>query len=134
MSHPDVLAKQALLYGVETAPEKSCRVLELGCGDGSNLIPMAFGLPGCQFTGIDLAGAAGEHGLQFLAEADFTEIQDRHLPPEAHEKLRALAPDRVLREQYLDFLRGRRFRQTLLCRAGPPWIAVTPRARPRWRF
>lgn len=279
LSHPDVLAKQALLYGVETAPVESCRVLELGCGDGSNLIPMAFGLPGCLFTGVDLAGdpvargneliaaaglenvtllhadlmdfdpaagefdyiiahglfswvpkpvqekilaicgkhlsvngvafisylaqpgayartmlrdmmlfhtrdckgpeesvaaakdlagliasvppandlvqfllqsesrrvmemvpghlfhddlaewssafylmqfagAAGEHGLQFLAEADFTEMQDRHLPPEAQEKLRALAPDRVLREQYLDFLRGRRFRQTLLCRAG----------------
>lgn len=32
-----------------------CRVLELACGDGSNLIPMAFGLPGSEFTGVDLA-------------------------------------------------------------------------------
>jgi SAM-dependent methyltransferase len=281
LSHPDALAKQALLYGLEAPPVESCRVLELGCGDGSNIIPMAFSLPGGRFTGIDLArepvdrgngmiasvglgnvtlvhadvmdfdpaagefdyiiahglfswvpkpvqekilsicgnhlsprglafisylaypgaharamlrdmvlfhtrdckepmesvdaakdlasliasvppandlvqfllqsesrrmmdmvpghlfhddlsewnsafylvqfaGEAAHHGLQFLAEADFTEMQDRHLPPEAREKLRALAPDRVLREQYLDFLRGRRFRQTLLCRSGLP--------------
>ena len=57
---------------------------------------------------------------RLLAEADFADMQDSHLPPEAQAKLRALAPDRVLREQYLDFLRGRRFRQTLLCRAGLP--------------
>lgn len=281
LSHPDVLAKQALLFGLETAPVESCRVLELGCGDGSNLIPMAYALPDGRFTGIDLAGEpvargneliaaaglgnvtlvhgdvmdfdpaagefdyiiahglfswvpqavqakilaicaahlaprgvafisylaqpgayarsmlrdmvlfhtrgcegieatvaaakdlagliasvppandlvqfllqsearrmidmvpghlyhddlaewncafylmqfagmAGDHGLQFLAEADIADMQDRHLPPAAREKLRLLAPDRVLREQYLDFLRGRRFRQTLLCRAGLP--------------
>jgi hypothetical protein len=30
-------------------------VLELGCGDGANLVPMAYGLPGSEFIGIDLS-------------------------------------------------------------------------------
>ena len=54
-SHPDRLATQAILFGLTPAPVAACRVLELGCGDGSNLVPMAYGLPGSHFTGIDLA-------------------------------------------------------------------------------
>ena len=44
-THPDRLATLAWLFGVEAAPVQRCRVLEIGCGDGSNLVPMAFGLP-----------------------------------------------------------------------------------------
>jgi len=55
MTHPDRLAAVATLLGMEPAPVTRCRVLEVGCGDGSNLIPMAFGLPQSEFTGIDLA-------------------------------------------------------------------------------
>ena len=40
-THPDRLATIALLYGMAPRPVDRCRVLELGCGDGSNLIPMA---------------------------------------------------------------------------------------------
>ena len=36
------------------APER-CRVLELGCGDAGNLVPMALALPGASFVGIDAA-------------------------------------------------------------------------------
>ena len=45
------------------APVNSCRVLEIGCGDASNLIPMAYGLPGSRFTGIDLAAAPIAAGM-----------------------------------------------------------------------
>src|SRR5258708_17235252 len=59
-THPDRLATMATLFGMAPAPITTCRVLELGCGDGGNLIPMAFGLPGSQFVGLDLsAGAIG---------------------------------------------------------------------------
>jgi methyltransferase-like protein/ubiquinone/menaquinone biosynthesis C-methylase UbiE len=54
-THPDRLATLALLCGLEPAPPERCRVLELGCADGGNLIPMAIELPESRFTGIDLS-------------------------------------------------------------------------------
>src|SRR5437868_9160413 len=57
-THPDHLATLAILFGMTPAPVDRCSVLELGCGDGGNLIPMAFALPQSRFTGIDLAGSA----------------------------------------------------------------------------
>ncbi len=54
-THPDRLAMHATLRGMSPAPVEKCRVLELGCGDGWNLIAMAHGLPGSEFVGIDLA-------------------------------------------------------------------------------
>jgi SAM-dependent methyltransferase len=59
---------------------------------------------------------AGRYGLQFLAEADFHEMQHRIYPPEVSNILDNLNQrDYLLKEQYLDFLKCRRFRQTLLC-------------------
>jgi len=57
---------------------------------------------------------AARHGLQFLAEADFNEMQDSIYPPAVTEKLTQLNHNIVLKEQYLDFLKCRTFRQTLL--------------------
>lgn len=45
----------ASLFGLETARPSRCRLLELGCGDGRNLIPMALALPGGEFSGVDLS-------------------------------------------------------------------------------
>jgi methyltransferase-like protein/cyclopropane fatty-acyl-phospholipid synthase-like methyltransferase len=280
-THPDQLATKATLFGMTPAPAGRCRVLELGCGDGTNLASMALGLPQSEFVGIDLAASAiaqgqemvrgvglknlslragsvmdiaadfgqfdyiiahglfswvpqpvrekilaicqanlapqgvayisynakpgghikqmfremmlfhakgfadpkervhqaialvkflaesqtkvesyrrllqdeleqlllrnennifhdelGEvndafffhdfceqarhHGLQYLAEGDYVQMRDHHYPPHVQEALRQLGKNRVAREQYLDFLSGRRFRQTLLCRAEVP--------------
>ncbi|HKB02450.1 MAG TPA: class I SAM-dependent methyltransferase [Gemmataceae bacterium] len=58
------------------------------------------------------------HGLQYLGESSFLEMLTDHLAPGVANTLRLLAPDLVQTEQYLDFLRNRRFRQTLLCRQG----------------
>lgn len=55
-THPGYLAAQARLMGLDPPPVERCRVLELGCGNGSNLLPMAFSLPEAEFVGIDLAG------------------------------------------------------------------------------
>lgn len=67
----------------------------------------------------DFMAQAEAHGLAFLAEADYHESDPRILPdPAARARLQALAGgDRLQQEQYLDFLKGRRFRQTLLCHA-----------------
>jgi SAM-dependent methyltransferase len=43
----------AVLSGLKPASVASCRVLEIGCARGGNLIPMAVGLPGSSFLGID---------------------------------------------------------------------------------
>ena len=54
-THPDRLAVLATLFGMSPAPVENCRVLELACGNGANLIPMAYGLPRSEFLGVDLA-------------------------------------------------------------------------------
>src|SRR5438067_6120624 len=64
----------------------------------------------------DFVEAASEHDLQYLGEAEFSEMQD-HIFPETVRRTLNQLPDRIVREQYLDFLKCRRFRQTLLCRA-----------------
>ena len=54
-AHPDRMAVIATLYGMSPPPVERCRVLELGCGLGGNLIPMAVGLPDARFVGVDLS-------------------------------------------------------------------------------
>jgi SAM-dependent methyltransferase len=72
-THPDRLAAVARLFGMDPAPVASCRVLEIGCGNGGNLIPMAYYLPGGCFTGIDLAAEPIAAGC---ATADELELRN----------------------------------------------------------
>lgn len=61
---------------------------------------------------------AGQHDLQFLAEADYCEMSDAVAGGDAIPRLDAIsAGDPLRKEQYRDYLKGRRFRQTLLCHA-----------------
>jgi len=74
-THPDRLATLATLFGMKPTPVTQCRVLELGCGDGSNLIPMAYGLPRSEFVGIDLAArpiATGQEMIETLGLKNIT--------------------------------------------------------------
>jgi hypothetical protein len=64
----------------------------------------------------ELVAHAARHELQYLAEADFFEMQTGLVSEPVAETLLGIE-DPVRREQYLDFLKGRMFRQTLLCRA-----------------
>lgn len=61
-THPDRLATIAHLLGLGPAPLRHCRVLELGCAAGGNLIPMAVALPQAQFVGIDLSAVQVAEG------------------------------------------------------------------------
>jgi methyltransferase-like protein/SAM-dependent methyltransferase len=54
-THPDRLATLATLFGMNPPAVETCRVLELGCGNGSNLISHAYNLPTARFVGVDLA-------------------------------------------------------------------------------
>ncbi len=57
VTHPDHLATVASVAGMRPAPVDRCRVLELGCASGGNLIPMAVGIPRGTFVGVDLSPA-----------------------------------------------------------------------------
>jgi SAM-dependent methyltransferase len=74
-THPDHLATMAILFGLEPPDIDRCRVLELGCSHGSNLIPMAAALPGSTFVGIDLSTAQIAEGQKAAGAKGLTNIQ-----------------------------------------------------------
>lgn len=67
-AHPDRLATIGALYGLQPPPIGTSRILEVGCGDGTNLIATAAALPESVCVGIDLA-ASGIRAGQSLAKA-----------------------------------------------------------------
>ena len=77
-THPDRLATIALLHGMTPRSIAGCRVLELGCGDGSNLIPMAYGLPGSEFVGVDLAATAVASGSAAISTLGLRNVVLHH--------------------------------------------------------
>lgn len=77
-SHPGQLAVVAILAGLTPAPVGRCRVLEIGCARGGNLIPMAVGLPGSSFVGIDASAAQVEAGRSVIEALDLTNIDIAH--------------------------------------------------------
>jgi methyltransferase-like protein/2-polyprenyl-3-methyl-5-hydroxy-6-metoxy-1,4-benzoquinol methylase len=78
-THPDRLATIAALFGLQTAPVEKCRVLELGCGDGTNLISMAHGLLQSEFFGIDSAGRAITEGHQTIDDLSLDNVRLQQL-------------------------------------------------------
>src|SRR5687767_6087963 len=74
-SHPGRMAAQATLRGLHPAPVERARVLELGCGDGSNLIPMAHGLRDAVFTGIDLNEQALARGRAHASALNLSNVE-----------------------------------------------------------
>jgi len=74
-THPDRLAAVGTLFGMRPAPVAKCRVLEIGCGDGSNLVPLAYGLPGSRVTGVDLAPAPIAAAQRMAAELELSNLR-----------------------------------------------------------
>ncbi len=63
------------------------------------------------------AERAAAHGLQYVAEALPT-LLSGNLSPRVQETLEHVSGDVIQGEQYLDFVRSRTFRRSLLCHAG----------------
>ncbi|MCU4182580.1 methyltransferase domain-containing protein [Bosea sp. BH3] len=85
-THPARLATIAHFHGMSPASPSAMRVLELGCGRGGNLIPMAAQFPGSSFLGIDLSGDSIRQAQQNTAELGLTNLEFRQedilaLPP-----------------------------------------------------
>jgi methyltransferase-like protein/2-polyprenyl-3-methyl-5-hydroxy-6-metoxy-1,4-benzoquinol methylase len=56
-SHPDHLYSLAALFGIEAVHPDRSRILEIGCAQGDNIIPLADQIPGADILGIDLSVA-----------------------------------------------------------------------------
>lgn len=65
-THPDRLATMAKLFGLDAKPIENCRVLELGCASGGNILPLASAYPNSSFVGIDLAQGQVEDGNKII--------------------------------------------------------------------
>ena len=74
LTHPDRLATVASFLGVASSSVAQARVLEVGCGDGANLIPMAAALPAASFVGCDLSPRAVAAGRATIAALGLTNI------------------------------------------------------------
>lgn len=77
-THPDRLATVATLFGLRPPPVQRCRVLELGCASGGNLIPMAEQLPEGRFLGIDLSARQIADGQAIIDQLGLGNIELRH--------------------------------------------------------
>lgn len=55
------------------------------------------------------------HGLQYLAEAHFPYVMPSNLPASISRGIGSMSESLIDIEQYMDFVRNRTFRQTLLC-------------------
>lgn len=56
LTHPERMFCTTKLFGLDDAPDfRTARVLEIGCANGANLVPMALDLPDASFVGIDLS-------------------------------------------------------------------------------
>src|SRR3972149_10817617 len=74
-THPAQVGALARLFGMRPAAAERCRVLELGCGDGANLVPMAYGLPGSEFIGIDLSVRQVETATDLARQLGLTNVR-----------------------------------------------------------
>jgi SAM-dependent methyltransferase len=77
-THPDRLAVVANLFGLDPAPPERCRVLEIGCGDGGNLLPLAAAFPDSRFVGFDLAQTRVQAGREAVASLGLGNLELVH--------------------------------------------------------
>src|SRR5438067_9023170 len=77
LTHPNHLAALARLFAMSPPEVETCRVLEVGCARGDNLIPMAYSLPRARFVGIDLSPRQITEGQAAIAELGLENIELR---------------------------------------------------------
>lgn len=68
------LIATARIYGLDPAPIKGARVLELGSSCGGNIIPQALYYPEATFTGIDLSSVQIKHGNELIESMGLTNV------------------------------------------------------------
>ena len=83
-THPDRLAVVARLSGWDPPALGSARILELGCGRGGNLLPMATSLPGASLLGIDRSERQIDEAARIAREAGVGNVRFERADIEAY--------------------------------------------------
>jgi len=87
-SHPDRLATMGRVFGLNPPDVRNCRVLEIGCATGGNLIPMSEQLPGAHFVGFDLSQRQVDEANEWIVELGLKNVEIVQLDiANAHGKL-----------------------------------------------
>jgi len=77
-THIEKIATIPHMFGLDYPSIYGARVLELGCGDGTNLLNMAFMLPETTFVGVDGSSVQIERGIESLHLAKLKNIELLH--------------------------------------------------------
>lgn len=75
---PHRLATKGMLYGMTPPDPKKGRCLDLGCGDGANLLLHAFDFPEGEFVGIDLSEPRIVEARIYAAELGLKNVTFHH--------------------------------------------------------
>jgi len=71
---PNVLASLSALHGLNPPAMKKARILELGCGDGTNIIAIAQSLPETECWGLDISEKQLAVAQQTVDEIGLTNV------------------------------------------------------------
>lgn len=77
-TRPERLASIARIFGLDSPPIETARVLELGCASGGNLLSIAHDYPGSQCLGIDASAVQIADGWREVEALGLKNIRLRH--------------------------------------------------------
>lgn len=77
-TQPDFLAAVARLHGFDAPDPARARILELGCAQGGNLIPLAWRWPESDCVGVELSRVQAEAGADFIRRLGLSNVRIVH--------------------------------------------------------
>jgi methyltransferase-like protein/cyclopropane fatty-acyl-phospholipid synthase-like methyltransferase len=77
-SHPELMYTMGKLFGLNPTHFKKCRVLELGCAAGGNILPLAYNFKESEFVGVDLSTKQIEQGIEHIRDLGLRNIRLLH--------------------------------------------------------
>lgn len=77
-TQPDSLAALAKLHGFDAPDPRRARILELGCAQGGNLIPLAWRWPESECIGVELSRVQADAGMDFMRRLGLTNVRILH--------------------------------------------------------
>jgi SAM-dependent methyltransferase len=77
-TQPDFLAAMAKLHGFDAPDPRRARILELGCAQGGNLIPLAWRWPESDCVGVELSRVQAEAGAAFIERLGLPNVRIVH--------------------------------------------------------